>query len=284
MVTFHQDHGADLTIASIRVPPAEASRYGILDVGNDFRVKSFIEKPPQPPSNLANMGVYVFNFQVLNDILWEDRERPGSSHDFGKDIIPRMIQAGARVFAFPFSGYWVDVGTIHSYWQSHMDLLVTPPPINLNDRSWIIHTRTEERPPVWLARNTTVVDSLITDGCVLAAGAHIERSVLSPGVRIKAGATVRESIILTDAVIESGAVVERAIIDKRVTVGSNTRIGGQVVGEEGITMIGKNSIIPDDFTIEPGAIIATDVVASDYASPLIRGDEFIETKRLPYEV
>ncbi len=192
MVTFHQDQGADLTIASIRVPPAEASRYGILDVDNDFRVKSFIEKPPQPPSNLANMGVYVFNFQVLNDILWEDRERPGSSHDFGKDIIPRMIQAGARVFAFPFSGYWVDVGTIHSYWQSHMDLLVTPPPVNLNDRSWIIHTRTEERPPVWLARNSTVVDSLITDGCVLAAGAHIERSVLSPGVRIKAGATVRE--------------------------------------------------------------------------------------------
>jgi glucose-1-phosphate adenylyltransferase len=284
MVAFHQDQGADLTIASIRVPPADASRYGILDVGNDFRVKSFIEKPPQPPSNLANMGVYIFSFQVLNDMLWEDRERPGSSHDFGKDIIPRMIQAGARVFAFPFSGYWVDVGTIHSYWQSHMDLLVTPPPVNLNDRSWIIHTRTEERPPVWLARNSTVVDSLITDGCVLAAGAHIERSVLSPGVRIKAGATVRESIILTDAVIESGAVVERAIIDKHVTVGSNTRIGGQVDGQEGITMVGKNSVVPGDFTIEPGAIIATDVIASDYASPLIRGDEFIETKRLPYEV
>jgi glucose-1-phosphate adenylyltransferase len=284
LVAFHQDQGADLTIASIRVPASEASRYGILGVGDDFRINSFVEKPTQPPSNLANMGVYVFNFQVLNNILWEDREKPGSSHDFGKDIIPRMIQAGARVFAFPFSGYWVDVGTIHSYWQSHMDLLVTPPPINLNDRSWIIHTRTEERPPVWLSRNSTVVDSMITDGCVLGANTHIERSVLSPGVQIHEGATVRESIILTDAVIGSGAVIERAIIDKRVEVGSNTRIGGRVEGKEGITMVGKNSVVPENFTIEPGAIIATDVIASDYSSSLIRGDEFIQTKRLPYEV
>jgi glucose-1-phosphate adenylyltransferase len=284
MVTFHRDQGADLTIASIRVPTSEASRYGILGVGDDFRVNKFVEKPAQPPSNLANMGVYVFNFQVLNNLLWEDRERPGSSHDFGKDIIPRMLQAGARVFAFPFSGYWVDVGTIHSYWQSHMDLLATPPPINLNDRSWIIHTRTEERPPVWLSRNSTIIDSMITDGCVLGDSTHIERSVLSPGVQIRSGATVRESIILTDAVIESGAVIERSIIDKHVVVGSNTRIGGQVEGKEGITMIGKNSEIPENFTIEPGAIIATDVIASDYSSPHIRGDEFIETKRLPYEV
>jgi glucose-1-phosphate adenylyltransferase len=284
MVAFHGDQGADLTIASIRVPVSEASRYGILDVGDDFRVNSFVEKPQQPPSNLANMGVYIFNFQVLNDILWEDRERVGTSHDFGKDIIPRMIASGARVFAFPFSGYWVDVGTIHSYWQSHMDLLVTPPPINLNDRSWIIHTRTEERPPVWLGRNSTVLDSMITDGCVLGASSHIERSILSPGVQIHEGATVRESVILTDAIIEAGAVVERAIIDKHVVIGSNTRIGGRVEGQEGITMLGKNSVVPANYTVEPGAIIATDVIASDYTSEVIRGDEFIQTKRSPYEV
>ena len=284
MVAFHRDQGADLTIASIRVPISEASRYGILGVGKDYRVTEFIEKPPAPPSNLANMGVYIFNLDVLDNILWEDRERAGTSHDFGKDIIPRMVAGGGRVFAFPFSGYWVDVGTIHSYWQSHMDLLVTPPPINLNDRTWIIHTRTEERPPVWLSRNSSVLDSLITDGCVLGANTHIERSVLSPGVQIHEGATVRESIILTDAIIESGALIERAIIDKHVVVGSNTRIGGRVEGQEAITMVGKNSIVPANYTVEPGAIIATDVISSDYASPLIRGDEFIETKRMPYEV
>ena len=284
MVAFHIDQGADLTIASIRVPVAEASRYGILGVSNEFRVTSFIEKPDHPASNLVNMGVYVFGLHVLDHLLWEDRERPGSSHDFGKDIIPRMIEAGSRVFAFPFSGYWVDVGTIHSYWQSHMDLLVTPPPINLNDRSWIIHTRTEERPPVWLSRNSTVLDSMITDGCILGPSTHIERSILSPGVQIHEGAEVRESIILTDAVIEAGAVVERAIIDKHVVIGRNTRIGGRVEGEGGITMVGKNSVVPENYTVEPGAIIATDVIAPDYASDLIRSDEFIQTKRLPYEV
>lgn len=165
-----------------------------------------------------------------------------------------------------------------------MDLLVTPPPINLNDRSWIIHTRTEERPPVWLSRNSTVLDSMITDGCILGPDTHIERSILSPGVQVHEGAEVRKSIILTDAVIEAGAVVERAIIDKHVVIGRNTRIGGCVEGEEGITMIGKNSVIPANYTVEPGAIIATDVIASDYGSDLIRSDEFIQTKRLPYEV
>jgi glucose-1-phosphate adenylyltransferase len=284
LVAFHVDQSADLTIASIRVPASEASRYGILDIGKDFRVNSFIEKPEHPTSNLVNMGVYVFNFHILDSVLWSDRERPGSSHDFGKDIIPRMIEAGARVFAFPFSGYWVDVGTIQSYWQSQMDLLVTPPPINLNDRSWIIHTRTEERPPVWLSRNAEVLESMITDGCILGENTHIERSILSPGVQIQEGANVRESVILTDAIIEAGAVVERAIIDKRVVIGKNARIGGKLEGEEGITMVGKNSVVPPNFTVEPGAIIATDVISSDYASDLVRGDEFIQTKRLPYEV
>jgi len=176
------------------------------------------------------------------------------------------------------------VGTIHSYWQSQMDLLVTPPPINLNDRSWIVHTRTEERPPAWLSRNSTVLDSMITDGCVLGANTHIECSILSPGVQVHQGATVRESVILTDSIIEAGATIERAIIDKRVVIGSNSRIGGRVDGKEGITMVGKNSIIPANFTVEPGAIIDTDVILSDYTSQHIRGDEYIQTKRLPYEV
>jgi glucose-1-phosphate adenylyltransferase len=285
MITFHNDHGADLTMATIRVPTAEASRMGILGVDDQFRVVSFVEKPKEPPSNLANMGVYVFNLHTLDRVLWEDRKRSGSSHDFGRDILPQMIADQSRVYAFPFSGYWVDVGTVESYWQSHMDLLTTPPPIDLNDRSWIIHTRTQERPPIWISNGAVVVDSLITDGCVIAAGARVERSVLSSGVRVQEGAVIRESILLTDTVIEAGAVIERAIIDKRVRIGQGARVGA--ISPEGpiaITMVGKNSQVPPGYTIEQGAVISTDVVVEDYPSRTIREGDYVQTKRLAYEV
>lgn len=285
MIAFHMDHGADLTMATIRVPMSEASRFGIVGVENDYRVTSFVEKPAQPPSNLANMGVYLFNLKVLDQVLWEDREQPGSTHDFGRDILPRMVSDQARVFAFPFTGYWVDVGTVESYWQAHMDLLNVPPSIDLNDRSWIIHTRTEERPPVWVARGAEIVDSMISDGCKIYSGTLIERSVLSPGVQVKEGAVVRQSIILTDTVIESGAVVERAIIDKRVLVGKEARVGAILADIPPIiTMIGKNSQVPPGTIVEAGAVIATDVIPSDYATTLVRRDDYIQTKRLPYEV
>ncbi len=285
MIAFHMDHGADVTMATIRVPIAEASRFGIVGVGDDYRVTSFVEKPDQPPSNLANMGVYLFNMKVLDTALWSDRERAGSSHDFGKDILPKMVADQARVFAFPFTGYWVDVGTIESYWQAHMDLLVGKPSIDLNDRSWIIHTRTEERPPVWIANEAEVQNSLISDGCVITAGAHVERSILSPGVRIEEGATVRESVILTDTVIEANAVVERTIVDKRVQICENARIGSIRSGDSPlISMIGKNSCLPSGMVVEPGAIISTDVIDEDYPSDTIRSDAYIQTKRLPYEV
>jgi len=285
MLAFHQDHKADLTMATIRVPIAEASRFGIIGVDDNFRVNSFIEKPDQPPSNLVNMGVYIFSQHRLDQLLWEDREITGSSHDFGKDILPRMVVNQERVFAFPFTGYWVDVGTVESYWQAHMDLLTSPPPIDLNDRSWIIHTRTEERPPVWIASTASVGDSLITDGCEISPNSRVERCVLSPGVKIREGAVVRESVILTDAVIESGAVVERAIIDKRVVVGQNARIGAvRSTGEPAIAMIGKNSMVPAGYIIEPAAVVATDVIPLDYPSTIIREGDYLQTKRLAYEV
>src|SRR3990170_2415549 len=183
MVTFQMDHQADATVATIRVPVSDASRFGIVGVNDQFQVTSFIEKPFQPSTNLANMGVYLFNRSVLDRVLWEDRNRTESTHDFGKDILPRMVSGGAQVIAFPYTGYWVDVGTVESYWQAHMDLLVDPPPLDLNNRSWIVHTRTQERPPVYISGGAEVVDSMITDGCYIAAGAQVERSVLSPGVR-----------------------------------------------------------------------------------------------------
>ncbi|MGE5221240.1 MAG: glucose-1-phosphate adenylyltransferase family protein [Omnitrophica WOR_2 bacterium] len=285
MIAFHQDHGAGLTMATIEVPIQEASRYGIVTFREDNQVTSFIEKPAQPPSNLINMGVYLFNTDVLDRALWEDHLLPESSHDFGKDILPRLINQGERIFAYPYTGYWVDVGTVNSYWQAHMDLLCDDPPIDLNDRSWVIHTRTEERPPVRISKDTQILDSMITDGCKIASGARIERSVLAPGVVVGAGAVIHESIILTDTVIESGAVIEHAIIDKRVHVGAEAHIGSSHPDQEPvITMIGKNSEITPRLTIEPGAIVGTDVVPKDFSSDLIRGDEYIQTRRLAYEV
>jgi glucose-1-phosphate adenylyltransferase len=285
LIAFHVDHQADVTICTIRVPIEDASRFGILDVDKSYRVTDFEEKPPQPKSDLVNMGVYLFNIELLDKVLWEDRARSESSHDFGTDILPRLVAEGARVHAFPYSGYWVDVGTVESYWKAHMDLIAEPAPIDLNDRSWVIHTRTEERPPVRISSGSQVSDSMITDGCVVSADAIVERSVLSPGVRVMPGAVVRESVILTEAVIQPGAKVERSIIDKRVSIGENAVVGGiELTGDPAITMIGKNSQLPDKIKVEPGAVIATDVIPSDLSTMLIRSGDYIQTKRLAYEV
>jgi glucose-1-phosphate adenylyltransferase len=285
MVAFHIDHEAEVTIGTIRVPLSEASRFGIVGVDEDYQVTSFIEKPPRPSSNLVNMGVYLFNLPVLDKVLWEDRGKTDSAHDFGKDILPRMVSSGSRVFAFPYTGYWVDVGTVDSYWRAHMDLLADPPPIDLNDRSWIIHTRTEERPPVRIASGSEVLDSMITDGCVISTGARVEHSILSPGVIVQPGAIIRESVILTDSVIEAGATVERTIVDKQVTIGENSRVGSVETDSELLVgMIGKNSHLPAGITVEPGAVIATDVIPSDFSTDIIRSDDYVQTKRMAYEV
>ena len=272
MVDFHMAQNADLTMAVIAVPLAEASRFGVVGMDENQRVNAFVEKPAQPPSNLANMGVYLFKTEVLNKALLEDHQLPNSSHDFGKDILPRLVSEGARVFAYPYDGYWVDVGTVNSYWQAHMDQLEDKPPFDLNNRSWIIHTRTEERPPVWIARGAEVENSMICDGCEIAPGARVVRSVLSPGVLVRPGAVVCESILLTETVVEAGAVVERAIVDKRTHIQENARVGGMVSGPEPvITMVGKNSEVPPGFTIEAGAVVGTDVTADDYPSNVVRG-------------
>jgi len=285
MIDAHLARQADLTLATITVPIWEASRFGIISLDAENRVTSFVEKPADPPSTLANMGVYLFNTEILDNYLLEDHNLSESTHDFGKDILPKMIADGARVFAYPYSGYWMDVGTASSYWKAHMDQLEDNPPFDLNDRSWIIHTRTEERPPVWIARNASIENSMICDGCEIASNARVVRSVLSPGVLVKPGAVIRESIILTESVIESDAIVERAIIDKKVHIQAGARIGGIMGADEPVlTMIGKNSFVPKGFTVEPGAVIGTDVIESDYPAQIVRADDYILTKRLAHEV
>lgn len=285
MLSFHMDHEADLTIGTIRVPIEEASRFGILATDKHYKVTNFVEKPAKPPSNLANMGVYLFNRDLLDRVLWEDRQDENSSHDFGKDIIPKLIKEKANIRAFPYSGYWMDVGTVTSYWQSQMDLLSPSPPLKLYDRNWIIYTRTEERPPARMPAEAYIYASMICNGCFVEKDAHVESSILSPGVIVRPGAVIRESVIMTDCVIESGAVVERAVLDKRVHVGQNARIGWGVADKNiNIALVGKNSIVPANYVVEPGAEVGTDIIESDYDEPIVRTGQYLKTRRLANEI
>lgn len=284
MIQFHVDHKADVTMATIQVPLDEASRFGIVGIDPNLRVTSFVEKPANPPSNLANMGIYLFDRAVLDRLLWEDHMQQESSHDFGKDILPRLVSLGGRVFAYPYQGYWVDVGTTNSYWQAHMDLLNNPAPLDLYNRNWIIHTRTEERPPAKIMRGAVVEDSLISNGCIIEPGAQVIRSVLSPGVQVLAGSVVKESILLTDTMIGKNCVIERSILDKMVCVNDEASIGEGQDNELYIPMVGKNATLPPRIVVQPGAMIGVDVTIKDFTGDLVRAGMHVKTRRLPNEV
>ncbi len=274
MITFHTEHRADLTIGTLQVPLEEASRFGLLETDNNYRVSSFVEKPLQPKTTNASMGIYVFTTEVLSKVLREDEDDLNSAHDFGKNIIPRMIESH-NVYAYPFNGYWVDVGTVQAYWEAHMDLLADSPPLDLLDRNWIVHTRSEERPPVNIRTGAVVAHSLITDGCVIEG--TVEYSVLSPGVKVARGAVVRNSIILTDTVIESGAVIDRSIVDKDCAIRPNAVIGSGVdyspnpIGDltSGISLVGKGAEVPPNVKIGRNCIIAGDVRAKDFSGTVV---------------
>lgn len=283
MVNFHIEMKADLTIGTFKVPIEEASRYGIMHYDENFRVIDFYEKPENPPANTINMGIYLFKQEILNQELWNDHFRNGSNHDFGKDIIPHMIKTGKRVYAFPYEGYWVDVGTLEAYWQSHMDLLCESTSLQIYHPSWIIHTRTEERPPAIIKKNAIIENSMISDGCIIEPGAVIKNCVLSPGVHVKNGVQISNSIFFTDCVIDQNSIIEYSIFDKRVYIGENC-IVGENKSELQLTAIGRDSILPSDFTVEAGAIIGPDVIPEDYNSNYIKSGEYIQTRRLPYEI
>jgi glucose-1-phosphate adenylyltransferase len=276
LIDFHTAKQADITIATLNVTREEAKRMGILACDPEYRVVQFVEKPAEPPGTLASMGVYVFSRRMLAQVLTEDAKRRDSSHDFGKDVIPRMVQGGFRVFAYPFQGYWVDVGTIEAYWQTQMDLLKHPPALDLNDRSWIVHTKSEERPPVRIQEGAIVKDSMITDGCIISAGARVEKSVLSPGVMVGPGTVIRYSVILTDTTIDAGSRIERSVIDKIVRVGRNVHMGQPPkkgvppVEGSGITTVGKNAHIPAGIRIPRGSVVAADATPEYFlrAAPL----------------
>jgi len=275
LIRFHREHQADCTIAVRPVPLEEASRFGVMSVDGDQRIVEFQEKPASPKSTLASMGIYIFDLAALDQALQNDIQDPTSRRDFGGDVIPRMLAQGKRLYAFPYDGYWVDVGTVHAYWEAHMELLSDNPPLDLLDRDWVIHTRSEERPPVNIRTGATVSHSLITNGCVIEGS--VEFSVLSPGVIVRRGAVVRHSVIMTDTIIKAGAVVDRCIIDKQVIVGQGAHLGWSKdysinpLGEltTGITLVGKNTHLPAGLRIGRNCVLASDLAQDDFTAQTI---------------
>jgi glucose-1-phosphate adenylyltransferase len=283
MLKYHVEKGADLTVGVMNVPLEETSRFGIMAVNRNMRITEFYEKPKeQDKGTLASMGIYVFNTDVLVARLTEGgAESPRI--DFGKDVIPAMINHD-KVFAYPFEGYWVDVGTIQSYWETNLEL--TDPAgsaLNLHDPKWIIHTRSEERPPVKLGPQAQVSNSLISNGCVIRG--RVERSVLSPGVYVSPGALVRDSVIINDTWIGPGAVVDKTIIDENVVIGAGTYLG---FGDDmtpnhempdrvntGITVVGAGAQIPGGLRIGRNVVIRPDRVESEFPGTEIASGETV---------
>jgi len=284
LLRFHEQHKADLTIAAIEVKPEETSRFGIVTADEEQRVVDFQEKPQQTTSTLASTGIYAFRTPILLQGLRKDAKDRDSTHDFGRDIIPRMLADGARIYAYPFEGYWVDVGTVQAYWEANMDLLLDRPAFNLYSRNWVFHTRSEERPPVKVKTGATINRSLICDGCVIEG--TVEYSVLSPGVRVEAGAVVRDSIIMTDSIIGPEAVLDRVILDKNVIVGKGAHLG---FGEDytpnqnhhpelrtGISLVGKNTPLPPGIILGRNVVIGSDLPESAFSGPLIPSGSTID--------
>jgi glucose-1-phosphate adenylyltransferase len=268
MIAFHRSHDANVTIPVYGVPWEDAHRFGTLFLDNANRVTAFDEKPEQPRSNQISMGIYLFDKRILMDALVRDAENDESEHDFGRDIVPLLVQdPDVNVYGYPFHDYWRDVGTIESYYQSNMDLLEDLPDLNLYDPESRIRTRVTGYPPAKVGRNALVRRSLIDLGCII--NGRVGHSVLSPGVYVEEGAIIRDSIIFDDAHIEAGAIVERSIIDKEVVVGCDAVVGygdDWSVNKErpdivnsGVTIVGKRASIPEGLRLGRNCVIGPNI-------------------------
>ena len=254
MLEYHKEKGADCTIAVIDVPIEEASRFGIMSTNPDGSIYKFTEKPKNPDSTNASMGIYIFTKDKLQKYLEEDEATEGSSNDFGKNIIPNMLSAGEKMFAYPFEGYWKDVGTISSLWEANMDLLGADPVLDLNDRNFRIYSRNQSGGPQFVGENAKVVNCYVTDGCEIYG--TVKNSVLGAGVKIMPGAYVKDCVLMGDTVIESGATVNYSIIDTGVTVGAGAVIGEARESAKGIAVLGEDISVPAGHTIAAGEIIS----------------------------
>ncbi|WP_455259146.1 glucose-1-phosphate adenylyltransferase [Ruminococcus sp.] len=264
MLEYHKEKNAACTIAVIDVPLEEASRFGILNTHADGEIYEFDEKPEKPKSTHASMGIYIFSYKELRKYLIEDDENKNSSHDFGKDVLPAMLNAGERMFAYPFEGYWKDVGTIDSLWEANMDLLDPNVTLDLKD----IYSRNPMMPPHFVSNDAVIQNSLVADGCNVYG--NLEFSILFSGVTIGKGATINSSIIMPGAVIEEGATVQFAIIAENTVVRKNAVVGAKPEDCEdrddwGIAVVGENSVIDEGAVVKPKEMIdrCTEVKANE---------------------
>lgn len=223
MLKAHKESGAAVTIAVMPVPWEEASRFGIMNVDEEGTITDFEEKPAEPKSNLASMGIYIFTYEVLKKYLEADERDPSSANDFGKNIIPAMLENGEKMVSFRFEGYWKDVGTIHSLWEANMDLVDQPPKFDLNDRSWSIYSRNMALAPHYVGQNAKITNSTVTEGCFIDG--EIKHSVIFGGVELGEGSVVSDSVIMPGAKIGKNVVIEKAVIGADAVIGDGAKVG-----------------------------------------------------------
>lgn len=236
MLDYHKKQQAAVTIGVIEVPWEEASRFGIMNINDDYGIIEFEEKPPQPKSNMASMGIYIFNWPLLKEYLIEDEADRHSANDFGKNVIPRMLGKKERMFAYPFQGYWKDVGTLESLWEANMDLLGDKPGLDLSDRSWRVYSVNPTQPPQFLGHSARIQNSLVNEGCVVYG--KVDNSVLFPGVRIGTNSQIFDSVLMPNVEVGENVIIRKAIVGNETVIADHA-----VIGEEppstGLTVIGE---------------------------------------------
>ncbi|MBR2915977.1 MAG: glucose-1-phosphate adenylyltransferase [Clostridia bacterium] len=269
MIKAHKKAGADATIAVIEVPWAEASRFGIMNTDEDMNIVEFEEKPKEPKSNLASMGVYVFSWGPLKKYLIADENDANSDNDFGKNIIPKMLGDGLKLFAYRFDGYWKDVGTIQSLWEANMELLDENPKFNLDSDNWKIYSKNPVLPPQYISENAKISNSYVTEGCEISG--TVEHSVISAGVIVEEGAVVKDSIIYGGVHIGKDAVVYKAVVGGNTYISPSAKIGcadddaideyvNDKICTEDITLLGANIVIDEKIKIKNGSMVVKNVM------------------------
>lgn len=262
MLKFHENMHADATIAVLTVPMEEASRFGIMNTDENDRITEFEEKPKHPKSNKASMGIYIFNWKVLRPYLINDEQEKTSDHDFGKNIIPNLLRAGANLYAYGFKGYWKDVGTIGSLWEANMDLLGAKPEFSLSDKEWRIYSKSPAMPPHYIGAGAEVKNSLVSEGCVVYG--NVQRSVLFTGVHIGEGAVIKDSIIMPNAEIGDNAVITKAIIGEGAVIEAGAEVGAERLESDGdydtkltgdITLVANTVTVPEGRRVPVGMIV-----------------------------
>ena len=280
MLDYHKANNADITIAAMPVPIEEASRFGVVITDETNRILEFEEKPPQPRSNLASMGIYIFSWPVLRDALIKMQDEPGC--DFGKHIIPYCHGKGDRVFAYEYNGYWKDVGTLGSYWEANMELIDIIPEFNLYEEYWRIYTKSDIIPPQYISSEARIEKSIIGEGSEIYG--EVVNSVIGAGVVVGKGAVVRDSILMQGCVIGAGAKVDKAILAEEVKIGENAELGmgeyapstyNPKVYQFDLVTIGEHSVIPDHVKIGKNTAISGVTTAEDYPDGILAGGDYI---------